>query len=136
MTQIGIGAMLQSLGGNEEAVKTVQKALGKTIKKVWLDKENDTLNFEFKDGSKMKIWDGGQNCCEHRYMTTDEELSYYEGSKLLDLELKDCPEIEEDDDVHEVQFLDVKTDTGVFQMANHNEHNGYYGGFRIQASEL
>ena len=37
------------------------------------------------------------------------------------------------DDVHEIQFLDVKTDKGIFQMANNNEHNGYYGGFLIEA---
>jgi hypothetical protein len=34
--------------------------------------------------------------------------------------------------VHEVAFLEVTTDRGVFQMKNHNEHNGYYGGFLIR----
>ena len=34
---------------------------------------------------------------------------------------------------HEVQFLEIKTDRGVLTMANHNEHNGWYGGFWIVA---
>ena len=29
-----------------------------------------------------------------------------------------------------------KTDSGEFVMQNHNEHNGYYGGFYIVAREI
>lgn len=36
-------------------------------------------------------------------------------------------------DVHEVQFLVVHTDKGDLTMSSHNEHNGYYGGFSIEA---
>ena len=56
------------------------------------------------------------------------------GYSEKDFELKDAPDIEDEwGEVHEVQFLDVKTDKGVFQMSSHNEHNGYYGGFWIIA---
>ena len=37
------------------------------------------------------------------------------------------------DEIHEIQFLDVKTSKGVFQISNHNVHNGYYGGFWVIA---
>ena len=69
-------------------------------------------------------------------MRTDDDLSDYQGSTLLDFELKDALNMEDKYGDHEVQFLDVKTSNGVFQMANHNEHNGYYGGFWIVARSL
>jgi hypothetical protein len=34
---------------------------------------------------------------------------------------------------HEAQFLIVHTNRGDFTMVSHNIHNGYYGGFAIQA---
>lgn len=132
MGQIGLGVMIQSLGGNAETVSAVTGSIGKTIARVWL--EDETLKFEFSDGTKMNVWDGGQSCCESRYMVTADDLSEYAGAILMDMELKDAPEVEDEYGSHEVQFLDVKTDKGVFQMASHNEHNGYYGGFWIQAS--
>ena len=68
-------------------------------------------------------------------MMTDDSLEDFIGSVLLDAEIKDGPEIECEWDVHEQQFLIVSTDKGEFTMVTHNEHNGYYGGFWIQASE-
>jgi hypothetical protein len=128
---LGIGVMIQTLGGNEETVNAVKSALNKTIEKVWLE-ENELL-FKFTDGTNLKLYDDGQSCCEDRYMRTDDDLSEYEGAKLLDFELKNAPDQEDDYGTHEIQFLDVKTSNGVFQMANHNEHNGYYAGFCIVA---
>jgi hypothetical protein len=134
MSQPGIGVMIGLLGGNEETVNAIKSSLGKKIKNVQLEAD-DTLKFEFQDGSSLNIRDDGQSCCEHRYMTTDDDLSEYSGATLLDFELKNAPDQEDEwGEVHEVQFLDVKTDKGVFQMANHNEHNGYYGGFWIVAT--
>jgi hypothetical protein len=130
----GMGVMLGMLGGNEETVNAVKSSLNKVIKKVWLDAENNDLKFEFEDGTKLKLWDGGQSCCESRYMVTADDLTEYSEAKLLNIELKDAPNAPDEYGDHEIQFLDVTTDKGVFQMANHNEHNGYYGGFWIQAS--
>lgn len=128
---LGFGVMIQTLGGNEETVNAVKSALNKTIEKVWL--EGNELLFKFTDGTNLKLYDDGQSCCEDRYMRTDDDLSEYEGARLLDFELKNAPDQEDDYGTHEIQFLDVKTDKGIFQMANHNEHNGYYGGFWIVA---
>lgn len=131
MGNAGLGVMLGMLGGNEETVNAVRASIGKTIENVHMD--DDVLIFHFTDGTKLKMWDDGQSCCEVRYMMTDDDLTYFFGAKLVGFEIKDAPDIEDNGEVHEVQFLDVTTDKGVFQMATHNEHNGYYGGFWIVA---
>lgn len=132
MENLGLGVMLGILGGNEDTVDAIKSSLNKTIENVILD--GDDLVFSFTDNTKLIIWDGGQSCCEFRYMTTDDNLNDFNGSTLLDFELKTA---DDGDDggygVHEIQFLDVKTSNGVFTIVNHNEHNGYYGGFWIQA---
>lgn len=134
MKQLGLGVMIQRLGGNEETVTAVKSSIGKTIAELTLLKgEMDSLDFTFTDGSKLSLWDNGQSCCEHRYMETGDKLADFIGSELLGFELKEGPVENPDSEPHEIQFLDVKTSKGVFQMSNHNEHNGYYGGFSITA---
>jgi len=139
MGNLGMGVMLGILGGNGETVEAIKSSLNKTIENVFLD--NDTLTLHFTDGTTLLISDEGQACCEDRYMTTDDNLSDFKGATLLDLELKSVEVIDEgynyheiqflDVKYHEIQFLDVKTTKGVFTMVNHNEHNGFYGGFWV-----
>ena len=131
MGQLGVGVMINMLGGNEKTVKTIRDSLGKTIKEVCLS--GDALHFQFEDETKIKIFDDGQSCCEHRYMVTDDDLSVFSGEKFIDVELKSAPNIQDENEEHEVQFLEIKTDKGSFVMATHNEHNGYYGGFSVVA---
>jgi hypothetical protein len=131
MENLGMGVMLGILGGNEETVNSIKSSLNKVIETVKLDEEN--LVISFTDNTQLTIWDGGQSCCEARYMTTDDNLSDFNGATLLDLELKSADDIDNGWEVHEIQFLDVKTSNGVFTMVNHNEHNGYYGGFYVKA---
>lgn len=131
MENLGMGVMLGILGGNEETVNSIKSSLNKVIETIKLD--GDDLVISFTDNTKLTIWDGGQSCCESRYMTTDDNLSDFNGAVLLDLELKSADDIDNGWEVHEIQFLDVKTSNGVFTMVNHNEHNGYYGGFYVKA---
>jgi hypothetical protein len=110
--------------------------IGKTITALTLD-EHDALCFVFDDGKKMRVSDEGHQCCETRYMQTDDALGDYLGAKFMGMVIKDAPDqYEESEDeygvVHEVQFLEVSTDRGVLTMASHNEHNGYYGGFLLK----
>lgn len=133
MGQHGICVMLGMLSGNDDSVAAFIGAVGKTIAALRLG-DDDALHFEFIDGSKMKLSDEGQSCCERRYMRTDDNLADYVGAKLLGAEIKEAPSIPTEYDEHEVQFLEVQTDRGVFTMASHNEHNGYYGGFLIRAA--
>ena len=133
----GLGVMIKTLfGGDSDAGEAVKQSLGKTITALELT-EDDNLVLTFEDKTKLKLWDGGQSCCESRYMRTDDNLSDYIGGQLLDMELRDAPsQADGDDDAHDVQFLVVKTSNGQFVMSNHNEHNGYYSGFYIEAAVL
>lgn len=134
MSNLGMKVMLNQLAGNKESVDAFKAVLGKKISAVWLDEGQNTLRFEFETGEKLNMWDDGQSCCETRYMRTDDNLSEFVGAILLGAELKDAPNQEDEYGDHEVQFLDIKTDKGVFTMSNHNEHNGYYGGFSVCCS--
>ena len=97
----------------------------------------DSLVFHFTDGTGIRVFDDSQDCCEHRYMTTDDKLVDFIGSKLMEMEIAEAPTVEDKNgDQHEIQFLKVKTSAGVFTLETHNEHNGYYGGFRIKISRI
>ena len=126
--------MMGIIGGNRKTVEAIKQSLGKNI--TVLELVDDNLVLTFEDSSKLKIWDDGQSCCEDRYMRTDDNLSDYVGGQLLDIELRNAPNIVQEDEyeVHEVRFLAVKTSKGQFVMSNHNEHNGYYSGFNIEAN--
>lgn len=77
-----------------------------------------------------------QRCCENwGYITSEDDLSGYVGSTLLEVKLTDTAlrtavmkELEETDwDCGGIQFVDFVTDKGAFQLAVYNGHNGYYG---------
>lgn len=130
---LGFGVMIGIIGGNQETVETIKGVLGKKIESVSLS--DNALHFVFKDGTKVKIFDDGQSCCESRYMHTDDDLSYFANTIFKDIEIVSAPNEPDEWGEHEVQFLRVHTGKGLFTMANHNEHNGYYGGFWIVAEK-
>lgn len=134
MSNLGMGVMINMLAGNESTVNSVKACLNKKIESMSLDEETSNLNIVFEGGIKLRIWDSGQSCCEHRYMRTDDILSEAAGQTFIDIELKDAPNLPNEYGDHEIQFLEIKTDKQVFTFANHNEHNGYYGGFSLSAS--
>lgn len=117
-------------------MENLESYVGKVISSVVLGND-DALHFVFSDNSKMKVFDDGQSCCETRYMRTDDDLSIFAGSKLVNVEIRQAANIETDEDTeysvncHEIQFLEVMTSIGCFTMATHNEHNGYYDGFCV-----
>jgi hypothetical protein len=133
-SRLGMGVMLGLLGGNDASVQAFNKGVNKTISKLTLS--DHELIFTFDDGYKMKLADEGQSCCEERYLTSDDDLNYHVGAKLLTAEVKEGPEVELEYDVHETAFLHVTTTNGTFVIETHNIHNGYYGGFLIRASEI
>ncbi len=131
--RLGLGVMIRMLGGNSETVDAMLSAAGKTISHVALI--GDSLLFTFDDGATLRMLDNGQSCCETRYMRTDDDLPYYVGATLMDAEIRPAPSVEDEHgEQHDVEFLIITTSKGVFTMASHNEHNGYYGGFSIEAS--
>ena len=131
---LGMGVMLNLLGGNEKTVNCLSATIGKTIKTAVLEEGTERLVIEFTDDTKVFISDEGQSCCEHRYMTTDDNLSDFIGAKIINYQIKDAPGTEDEyGEPHDIEWFEVITDKGPFQMVNHNEHNGYYGGFSVCA---
>lgn len=100
------------------------------IKDVYVSE--DTLTIEMEDGTRIELMDVAQSCCEQRYMTCDDDLAYYVGAEYHDWELRDVHDSDDSYHCHEIQFLVVNTSVGDFRVANHNVHNGYYGGFSIK----
>jgi len=134
MSNLGLGVMINMLGGNSDTVEAIQSMIDKEL--VELRLENDELFLSAVDGSKIKIWDDGQSCCESRYMQTDDNLPDYIGGIFLGAEIKEAPSVETEYGDHEIQFLEIKTSKGSVTFATHNEHNGYYGGFYIKAEKI
>lgn len=97
--------------------------------------EEDRLNIDFADGSKISVWDDGQSCCESRYMTTDDDVASLVGGKLVSIVGKPGPGHVAEYDEHETCFVEIATDKGFVTIVNHNEHNGYYGGFGLTITE-
>lgn len=133
---LGMGVMINMLGGNAETVDAFNGSKNKTIKQAELDKADNVLRLHFTDGTGIKFFDDGQSCCETRYMNCDDDLEYFSGATLMSAEISDGPDVEAEYEKHEQQFLKIITSKGVFTVANHNEHNGYYGGFSIVVREL
>lgn len=131
-SRLGLGVMINMLSGNQESRIAMQAAIGKKIKSLEL-KDNELI-IRFMEGNGIILRDDGQSCCERRYMVIDDDLNSFKGSTIQGVEVRDAPSEGGEDDVHEVQFLVVITDNGNITAANHNEHNGYYGGFSITAS--
>lgn len=128
--------MLHHLSGGSK--NSADKYYGRTIAEAIMDGEDNRLRLTFEDGVTIEIWDDGQSCCENRYMTTDDDVSSLVGHKLIRIEAKDGPDHPsgEYDEYHEEIFVEVATDGGLITIANHNEHNGYYGGFGLTITEL
>lgn len=129
--QIGLGVLINSLDVSTETVEALRDAIGATIQNAWIG--DNRLQIQFTDGRKLIVYDDGQSCCETRYMSTDDELSSLSGEVFVGLEKKSAPNISDEYGEHEVEFLDIITNRSRAQIANHNEHNGYYGGFWIAA---
>lgn len=96
--------------------------------------DGDQLLINFTTGHTLRLSDDGQSCCEHRYMNTDDDLSYYIGSRLTGFRVQEGADDEgEYGDVTESMFLLIDTTKGTFTIANYNSHNGYYGGISVRA---
>ena len=58
------------------------------------------------------------------------------GDVFVELTLKSGPtETDEYGDPHEQMFMEIQTNKQNITFTNHNEHNGYYGGFDLRCRE-
>lgn len=128
----GLAVMMNEI--LRECVSATPMYDGKVIKSV--DMSEDALNIRFEDNTGITITDEGQSCCEHRYMTTDDDVQSLIGSVIQTIMVKAGPDFEDDYDVHEQEFLEIQTNKGFITIVNHNEHNGYYGGFSLNIKEI
>lgn len=107
------------------------EAVGKTILKTSMNEHQIELVFD--DLSELSIWDDAQYCCEHRYLHTDDDLQSIVGQKLVSVEQRGIGTIQdESSDEHEISFVHIKTNRDTVVIETHNEHNGYYGGFKLR----
>lgn len=131
MSQPGIGAMLHYFGGGSK--HSASEYYGRTI--CGAEIIDNRLRLTLDGGKEIEIWDDGQSCCESRYMTCDDDLKSLLGHKITRIETKAGPNTDAEYDVHEQVFVEVGTDKNFITIANHNEHNGYYGGFGLTITE-
>ena len=134
MRQPGLGVMVKAISvGDEDTRQAILSSFNKTITNAVIIEDNLYINFD--DNIALRVWDGGQSCCEHRYMTCDDNLEEYSGTKLINVQAKPATYTvdEEWGNSYETMFLEFETTNGVFTIVNHNSHNGYYGGFWVEA---
>jgi len=93
--------------------------------------KDEKLVLSFENSKTINVFDDGQSCCESRYMRTDDDVKSLIGHKLVRIEVKDGDNLPDEYGSHEVCFLEVGTDDGFITISNHNESNGYYGGFSM-----
>jgi len=103
---------------------------------------DDMVVIRFTDGSEITLSDEGQQCCETRYITCDDDLgATLRGGQLVAIDTdaggSSEADVEADEtnvwaESHDVQFVKVQTTKGGFTLCTHNEHNGYYGGFNLR----
>jgi hypothetical protein len=115
-------------------VEVLKEVLGQAIKDISLI--DDQIVIRFDNEKVISIRDTAQFCCEHRHMTCDDDLKSLVGQTLDRVELKEGPAIEKEYDVHATMFLEIGSNKGFITVVNHNEHNGYYGGFSIAIEQL
>jgi len=117
----------------------IDSPVGKVIASIKIDEDANhgkgELQIGFTDGTKLYVHDDRQQCCEYRYLHTDDDLTYYIGATLIKLRIAEVTSVKQEDYAyeHDVQFLHIVTSKGTFTLETHNEHNGYYGGFSIVA---
>jgi hypothetical protein len=102
---------------------------GLTIASATLD--DNRLQIGFTNGTKVDVYDTEQQCCENRYISTDDDLSSLVGHVLLRIEAKEGPQLPDNYEVHETCFVEIGTNIGFVTLTTHNEHNGYYSGFAL-----
>lgn len=131
MSNLGLGVMIHHIFGGTEHEPS--EYYGRKITAAELI--DNRLRLTLDGGKQIEIWDDGQSCCEHRYITTDDDLSSLVGGVLNRIECRDGATVRGEYDEHEIAFVEVGTDKAFITLTTHNQHNGYYGGFGLTITE-
>ncbi len=123
--------------------RTLHAALvGREILTFHLDKDanggNGAIVFTMAEDYQIVLEDRGQSCCETRYLTTDDDLAYFNGARFVGIGTTDYRETHDSDrwEDHEQEFVIVVTSKGVFTICAHNRHNGYYRGINLRFRQV
>ena len=128
---LGLGAMIHYMGGGSK--EDPADFVGKTVTAV--DFNSERLLLWLDNSFCIKVFDNGQSCCESRYMTTDDDPHSIVGGQIVHIKSKEGPNLP-DSESHETCFVEVQTSKGLITLTNHNEHNGYYGGFGLSIEKV
>jgi hypothetical protein len=156
---------------NEIAVRTLPAAnrviRSIELKEVTINSEGESWRSkEQREGLVIVLESGwslvlvdicGQSCCEHRYMSTPDDLESLVGETLVGIrhggvtdgvhhycDKEDGAVIlagdEEEQcyctDSQEAEFVHIQTDRDSICIGTYNEHNGYYGGLNLAVTVL
>lgn len=137
------------------------------LSKKYMEKKITDVDFNehrlviiLENKTKLKIWDDGQNCCEKRYMTCDDNIEDLIGRKLTKILIKKIEDSDDKENVtaqffvnnvyawggeeeweHEIAFVEICTDKNSIILQAHNVHNGYHvcapytGSFLLEIKE-
>lgn len=114
-------------------IKSADKYYGRKI--VHASFSEDEVKLIFEDGVRIEIFDDGQQCCENRYMRTDDDVQCLIGKSLVSMTVKNVEATDCDRGTHEIAFLEIQAGHETFVISTHNEHNGYYSGFSLSIKE-
>jgi len=106
---------------------------GRTITRAFANERQIKLTLD--NEVTICLTDAGQSCCEYRYMTIEDNIEDLVGKKLTEISVREGGTREAEYDVHDIYFLHIKAEDECLVVANHNEHNGYYGGFDLTLTE-
>lgn len=101
--------------------------VGRVISRVSLD--DSALELAFADDTRLRIVDA-PDCCEHRWLHTDDDLRALVGQPLLGVSLSLGPEQYDvvHNEVQECAFMRFQTPHECVTVVAHNNHTGYYDG--------
>lgn len=88
------------------------------------------LVISFEDDTFLEIFDSGQLCCELRFMSCSDVLGDLVGHTFNSINMKTLGS-DGSDPFYDVAFLEIKAGDEIVTITNHNQHNGYYGGFNL-----
>lgn len=119
----------QTFEYQQKMLDILTSCYGRIIKNIVLI--SNQLIFTFNDDSRLILLDDGNQCCEERFLTTDDDLSMFIGDQLVSIIEKDFLEKHDTGETAECLILEVQTNKGFFSFQCHNIHNGYYSGFNL-----
>lgn len=97
--------------------------------------DENKLTLYFRDGDPVSVSDKRNAVSERRFITCDDDLRSFVGSRLLSISIKYGPTFAMSKGDSETAFVEVLTTSGAITLTTHNEHNGFYGGFDLCISD-